>query len=98
MTTLMERHMARLEMCEGLERAVYRAGLAWYEPARKAAEAKGRMVQAAQKLAAAESAIRSILREFEGIDRDAGASASTVNRTTLMPRIAGKAISNRRRR
>ena len=71
--TLLARHMAKLEAAEDLERAVYRAGLAWYEPARKAAEAKGRMVQAAQKLAAAESAIRSILQGFEGIDREFGA-------------------------
>jgi hypothetical protein len=68
----MEKYGERLAAVEELEAAVYRSGIAWAGPARKAAEAKAKAAQAEQRAIAAARECQRILSEIEGRDSEAG--------------------------
>lgn len=61
MTTLMERHMEKLQAAEDAEVAVYRAVLAWAPFGSKAAEAKARLARAEAELSAAHRAVEAAI-------------------------------------
>jgi hypothetical protein len=72
MTTLLQRHTAKLEAAEGAEAAVYRAGLAWAPAGKVAAEAGQKMATASGRVGAAEVELNRILREIADRDREFG--------------------------